>query len=69
MTSASHAAHAVMLAQVTVRANAQAAQAGQRHAVQELALHAQRWAPTPRQLMAATSRQKLPLVAMPQAPR
>jgi hypothetical protein len=64
MTSASHAARVVMHVQVTV----QAVIVQGLPAAQVLAHREPQWAPTPRQLMAATSRQKLPLVAMPRKP-
>ena len=68
MTSASHAARAVMRGQV-IAPTAQAAQVVivlQHHA--ELALPVRQWAPTLHPLMAATSRQRLPPVAMPRKP-
>jgi hypothetical protein len=64
MTSASHAARAVMHDQETV----QAVIARLLLVVPVLAHRVRQWVPTPRQLMAATSRQKLPLVAMPRKP-
>jgi photosystem II stability/assembly factor-like uncharacterized protein len=64
MTSVSHAARVVMLARVT----AQAVIVLVLHVVPVLAHRVPQWVPTPRQLMAATSRQKLPLVATPRKP-
>ena len=69
MTTANHVARVATPAQVTAQA-AQVVTVRQRHAVLQAvhALPARPWAPTPRQLMAATSRQKLLLVVMPRKP-
>jgi hypothetical protein len=64
MTSASHAARVVMHVQVT----AQVVIAPRLPVVPVLAHRVPQWEPTPRQLMAATSRQKLLLVATPRKP-